>query len=89
MQKTLNDHHTSICIGGRPICNLRFADDVDLMGVSNGELQDLTNRLLEREMAYEIEVNTEKSKILTNGTNCISTDMSMNGQKLEKVSSFK
>ena len=69
--------------------NLRFADDVDLMGVSNGELQDLTNRLLEREMAYEIEVNTEKSKIVTNGTNCISTDMSMNGQKLEKVSSFK
>ena len=89
MQETLHDYHTSISIGGRYICNLRFADDVDLMGVSNGELQDLTNRLLEREMAYEIEVNTEKSKIVTNGTNCISTDMSMNGQKLEKVSSFK
>ena len=89
MQKTLNDHHTSICIGGRPICNLRFADDVDLMGVSNGELQDLTNRLLEREMAYEIEVNTEKSKIMTNSMNNISAHIGMNGQKLEEVTSFK
>ena len=23
MQKTLHDHHTSISMGGRPICNLR------------------------------------------------------------------
>ena len=31
MQETLADYHTSISIGGRPICNLRFADDIDLM----------------------------------------------------------
>ncbi|PIK48870.1 putative melanophilin [Apostichopus japonicus] len=30
MQETLQDHHSSISIGGRPICNLRFADDIDL-----------------------------------------------------------
>ena len=50
-QETLHDHHTSISIGGRPICNLRFADDIDLMGGSNGELQDLTNRLADRATA--------------------------------------
>ena len=38
MQETLHNHRTSIAIGGRPICNLRFADDIDLMGASNGEL---------------------------------------------------
>ena len=38
MQVTLHDNHTFISIGGRPICNLRFADDIDLMGSSNGEL---------------------------------------------------
>ena len=53
MQETLNDHHTSISIGGRPICNLVFADDIDLMSVSCGELQDLTNRLVDRATALE------------------------------------
>ena len=40
IQETRHDHHTSISIGGRPKCNLQFADDIDLMGGSNGELQD-------------------------------------------------
>ena len=34
-------------------------------------------------------VSTEKSKIMTNSTNNISADISMNGQKLEEVTSFK
>ena len=32
---------------GTSICNLRFAD-IDLMGGGNGELEDLTNRLVDR-----------------------------------------
>ena len=52
MQKTLHDHHTSISIGGRPTCNLRFAYDIDLMGGSNFELQDFTNRLIDRTTIY-------------------------------------
>ena len=34
MQETLHDHHTSISTGGRPICNIRFADDIDLMAAA-------------------------------------------------------
>ena len=49
MQETL---HRSISIGGRPLCNLRFAVNIDLMGGSNDELQDLTNRLVDRASAY-------------------------------------
>ena len=48
MQETLHNHHTSISISGRPICNLPFADDIDLMGGSYDELQDLTKRLVDR-----------------------------------------
>ena len=62
-------------------------DDINLMGGSNGELQVLTNRLVERAVAYELEVSTEKSKIMTNSTNNISTDINMNSQKLEEVTS--
>ena len=77
MQKKLLDHHTFI----RPICNLRFADDIDLMGGSSGELQDLTYILVDRKRANGTEVSTEKSKIITNSTNNIIADISMNGQK--------
>ena len=61
MQETLHDHHTSISIGGRPICNKQYAD----IGGSNGELQDLKNRLVDRGAAFRMEVSTEKSKIMT------------------------
>ena len=79
---------TSISIGHRPICNPRFADDIDLMGGSNGELQDLTGRLVDRARAYGMEVSTEINKIMTNRAN-ISAAISMNGQKLEGVTSFR
>ena len=85
MEETLHDHHTSISIEGRSICNLRFADDIDLMSSSNGELQDLTNRLVDRATACGKEVSTEKRKIITNSMNNISADISMNSQKLEEV----
>ena len=71
------------------MCYLRFADDIDLMGGSSGEPQDLTNRLEDRATAYGMEVGTERSKIVTNSTNNISADVSMNGQTLEEVISFK
>ena len=89
MQETLHDHHTSTSFGGRPLCNLRFVDDIDLMGGSNYELQALTNRLVHRAMAYKIENSTEKSKIVTNSTNNLSADIGMNGQELEDVTSSK
>ena len=36
-----------------------------------------------------MEVSAEKSKIMTNSTNNTSADISMNGQKLQEVTSFK
>ena len=89
MQETLHDHHTSISIGGRRICNLRFANNISLNGGSNGKLQDLTNRLVDRATASGMEVITEESKIMINSMNNISADISMNGQKLEEMTSFK
>ena len=89
MLDTLQDHHTSISIGGRPICNLRFADDIDLMGGSNTELQDLTNKLATTASAYGMEVSSEKSKVLVNSTSNISANITMNGEPLEEVTSFK
>ena len=89
MQETLHDHHTSISTSRRPICSLRFADDIDLKGGSICELQDLTNRLVDRATPDGMEVTTEKRKIMTNSTNNISADINMNGQKFEEETRFK
>lgn len=41
----VQDHKTSISIGGRRICNLRFTNDIDLMVGSNQVLEQLTDKL--------------------------------------------
>ena len=80
MQQTLHDHHTTISTGDRPICNLQFwPTTLILWGGSNGELKDLTNRLVDGARANGMGVSTEKSKIMTNSTKNISADISMNG----------
>ena len=75
--ETLHDQHAYIFIGGKPISSLRLADDIDVMGGSNGELQDLTNRLADRETAYGMEVSAEKSKIMTNTNTILHTALQL------------
>ena len=55
MQETLHDHHTA---------HGPLVDYINLMGSSNGELQDLTNRLVDGAVVYGIEVSTEKSNFV-------------------------
>ena len=62
---------------------------IDLMGGSNGELQDLTNRLVDRASAYGMKDSRKKSEIMTNSTNNTSADIGMNGRTVELVTSFK
>ena len=89
IQETLQHHHTSISIGGRPLSIFQFAHDIDLMGGSSNELHDLTSRVVARASADGMEVSTEKSKVMVNSTNGISVNITMNGQPLEEVTSFK
>ena len=88
MQEVLHDHHTSIFIRVRPICNLRFSDDINLKGGSSDELQDLTTSLVDSATAFGMEVSTENSKIMTNSMNNISADI-VNSHKSEEVTSFE
>ncbi|KAG1689657.1 Guanine nucleotide-binding protein G(o) subunit alpha [Nymphon striatum] len=54
-------------IGGKRITNLRFADDIDLIGESEEELRELTTRLEHTTRTYGMEINGEKSKIMITG----------------------
>ena len=89
MQETLHDHSTTISIGGNPVCNLRFADDIDLMGGSNAELQELTDKLATKAGAYGMEISAAKSKTMVNSNSNTTANITLKGEELENVSSFK
>ena len=90
MQEALLDYKTPVTIWGRPVCNLRFADDIDLMAHSEEELQDLTTKLETSVNAYGMEISTEKSKSLVNSTTPTTpTNFKMSGETIEEVETFK
>ncbi|KAL8564069.1 hypothetical protein ACOMHN_034546 [Nucella lapillus] len=90
MTEALSGFQPSISINGRPVCNLRFADDIDLTAGNEKNLQDLTTRLETKSKAFEMEVSDQKSKTLLNSTsNSAVVNINMNGQKFEEVDSFK
>ena len=64
MQDILQNQKSIISVGGREISNLRFDDDIDCIAVSNAELQELTNRIVEASKEYGMEVSKEKSKTM-------------------------
>ena len=89
MADELNDHEGTISIGGRKITNLRFADDIGGLAGREEELANLVESLDKISTAFDIQINAEKIKLMTNNTNGISTDIRVNGEKLDYVNTFK
>ena len=89
MTDALEDHEGTVSIGGRTITNLRFADDIDGLAGEEQELANLVERLDKASTAYGMEISAEKTKLMTNNTSGINTEIKVNGQKLETVTSFK
>ena len=82
MTDALEDHEGTVSIGGRTITNLRLAGEEE-------ELANLVERLDKTSTAYGIEISAEKTKLMTNNTSGINTEIKVNGQKLETVTNFK
>ena len=89
MADALKDHKSTVSIGGRTISNLRFADDMDGLAGSELELANLVERLDETSTVYGMQISAVKTKLMTNNTNGISSNIRVNGEKLETVQSFK
>ena len=85
----LEDHEGTVSIEGRAITNLRFADDIDGLAGDEAELAKLVERLDKTSTTYGVEISAEKTKLMTNNTSGINTEIKVNGQKLETVTSFK
>ena len=89
MTDALEDHESIVSIGGRTITNLRFADDINGLAGEEEELANLVERLDKASAAYGMETSAEKTKLMTNNTSGINTEIEVNGQKLETITSFK
>ena len=79
----------TVSIGGRSITNLRFADDIDGLAGREEELADLVERLDKTSTAFGMQINAEKTKLMTNNTNGFSPDIRVNGEKLDYLNRLK
>ena len=65
----------TVSIGGRTITDLRFADDIDGLAGEEKELANLVERLDKASTAYGMEISAEKTKLMTNNTSGINTEI--------------
>ena len=89
MTDALEDHKGTVSIGGRTITDLRFADDIDGLAGEEEVLAKLVECLHKASAAHSMEVSAEKTKLMTNNISGINTEIKINTQKLETVTSFK
>ena len=89
MEDALEGHEGTVSIGGRTVVNLRFADDIDGHAGKEEELVSLVERLDSTSTACGMQIIEEKTKLMTNNTNGISTDIWISDVKLDCVDSFK
>ena len=74
----LEDHESTVSIGDRTITNLRFADDIDGLTGEKEELAKLVERLDKASTIYGMQISAEKTKLMTNNTSCINTEIKVN-----------
>ena len=88
MTDALEGHEGAVSIGGRTITNLRFADDINGLA---GEEEELANqlRVLTKPLQPTARRSVPKKKQADNTTSGMNTEIKVNGQKLETVTSFK
>ena len=71
------------------ITNLRLADDIDDLAGEKEELANLVECLDKASTTHGMEISAEKTKLITNNTSGINTEIKVNGQKLETVRGFQ
>ena len=89
MADVFGDLEGTVSIGGRTVTNLHFADDIDGLPGQEQELVKLVYHLEEASTAYGMQISAEKTHLMTNNTNGISTDITIDNKQMETVRSFK
>ena len=85
MCETLDDHEGSISIGGRPITNFCFADNIVVNAEEEEEAGVLVDRLNTTTTRYKMEISPDKTKVMTNNPNDFQREVKIKGQRLGEV----
>ena len=84
MTDALEDHESTVSIGGRSISNVCFADDIYGLAGEEEELAKLVERLDKASTAYGMEISAEKTKLMTNNTSGTNTEIKVSGVEIEE-----
>ena len=87
MSDALEEYDGKVSIGGRNITNLPFADDTDAVAEEENEQGRLVESLDKTCTRYKMEINTEKTKLMTNSANGIQREIKVKWQKLGTITS--
>ena len=87
MTDALEDHEGTVSTGGRATINLHFADEINGLAGEEEELAILVEHFNKASTAYNMDFSA-KTKLMTNNSSGINTEIKINGQKLETVTSF-
>ena len=89
MTDALEEHESTVSIGGRTVSNLRFADDIDGLAGSDVELAELIKRLDDSCSLYGMEISAEKTKVMTNiHVKNLQTEFKVKDSVLQTVNQF-
>ena len=71
------------------VTNFRFADDIVVNAEENEEAGFLVDRLDTATTRYKMEINPDKTKVMTNNPYGFQREIKIQGQRLEEVENFK
>ena len=74
----LENREGTVSVGGTTNTNLHFADDIDGLAGEEEELANLVESLDKTSTAYSMEISAEKTKLMTNNTSGINTEIKVN-----------
>ena len=81
----LEEAQAGIKIAGRNINNLRYTDDITLMGESKEELKSLLMKVKEESEKAGLKLKIQKTKIMAASPN---TSWQIDGETMETVTNF-
>ena len=89
MELSLGDFEGGIMIDGVTITNLRYADDIVLLGKTQEEVRRMTELVEEHCKRYKLNINVNKTKVMKVGREQEQVIIDLEAGRLEQVEEFK
>ena len=89
MQEALADYPGGVRIAGEIINNLRYADDIILVGETEEEVKQMLDAMEEVCRKYKLEINVDKTKVMKIGRSEGEMQINLGNELLEEVTAFK